>query len=438
MFAVGVLNSMIEEYPDFSALALEQRPWLHPRFQRLPDGMSELTFAGLYLFRAAHQYRVAQIGQEVLIITGRDAEPFFILPFQLPPGDILNALFDRYRTMKAVSSSQAEQLSRLGCRVWEDRDNVDYLYSREKLATLSGRRLHRKKNLVNLFLRNNVCTAKPLLEEYVGDAQRVLEQWRMQQETLAAANPPAAGRKLQSGSPGDYAAAKEALEHMEYLQLCGGVFYVDDEPVAYTLGEELARGRMFVVHFEKAVLNKKHAGIYQYVNDVVEVEAAEDHHENHKAGDQPVPLASRRGSAFCPRSTSSSSLSHVSIARASFLHPEPLPPAARVPNPPESPYAAGATRFIDFPFVDTYMPWSVPSQEKNVPISPCLTDRHQPPGTAPGRADENWACLAQRAFRQICRDALGFGRARVSCPRCGTMGRMPHATAERVCENPAQ
>jgi hypothetical protein len=119
------------------------------------------------------------------------------------------------------------------------------------LATLSGRKLHRKKNLVNLFLRNNRCVAKPLLEEYVGDALQILERWKAQQER-----------------PGDYAAAKEALENMEVLQLCGGIFYVDEEPVAYTLGEELVQGRMFVVHFEKAVLQKQYAGAYQYVNRV--------------------------------------------------------------------------------------------------------------------------------------------------------------------------
>ena len=240
---------MIEEYPEFSALSLEQRPVLHPRFQRLAEGMSELTFAGVYLFRTAHDYRISRAGEDVFVIAGTDAEPFFILPFELPPEETLNSLFERYHTMKAVSESQAEQLSRRGCRVWEDRDNFDYLYARENLATLSGRQLHRKKNLVNLFLRNNQCTARPLLAEYAGDAEAILERWKTQQE-----------------QPGDYAAAREAIENMETLQLCGEIFYVDGQAVAYVLGEEVAQGRMFVIHFEKAVLRKEYAGIYQYVN----------------------------------------------------------------------------------------------------------------------------------------------------------------------------
>ncbi len=239
---------MIVEYPEFSPLALDQRAQLHPLFQRLPEGMSELTFAGIYLFRDAHQYRIARLEEGLYVIAGKDAEPFFMLPFGLPREDILSGLFERYKAMKAVTPAQAEQLSRMGHRVWEDRDNFDYLYPRDKMADLSGRQLHKKKNLVNFFLRSNACVAQPLLEEYVGDALRVLDRWRQQQET-----------------PGDYAAAREALENMEYLQLCGGIFYIDEEPVAYTLGEEVAQGRVFAVHFEKAVLEERRKGVYQYV-----------------------------------------------------------------------------------------------------------------------------------------------------------------------------
>ncbi len=255
MPAAEALTPGIAEYPESSALALEQRPVLHPRFQRLAEGMSELTFAGIYLFRQTHQYQIAQIAEELFVILGRDGGPFFMLPFGLPRHELLNSLFEQYHTMKAVSAPQAEELTRMGYHVWEDRDSFDYLYSREKMASLSGRALHRKKNLVNLFLRNNAGVAKPLLAEYTGDALHILEQWR-QQETPHCA----------LAEPGDYAAAKEALENMEYLQLCGHIFYVGEEPVAYTLGEELAQGRMFVLHFEKAVLRKEYTGIYQYAN----------------------------------------------------------------------------------------------------------------------------------------------------------------------------
>ena len=50
------------------------------------------------------------------------------------------------------------------------------------------------------------------------------------------------------------------------LQLCGGIFYIDEKPVAYCLGEELALGTGFVIHFEKAVVEPQFKGIYQFIN----------------------------------------------------------------------------------------------------------------------------------------------------------------------------
>jgi hypothetical protein len=193
---------------------------------------------------------ISQLNDELLIMTGRNnEEPFFILPFELPDENLMKELFNRHGIMKCVSQSQAELLSKLDYFVYEDRDNFDYIYSREEMVNLTGRKFHKKKNLLNMFVKNNECQAKPLLEEYRDDALQILEQWNVQH------NP-----------PNDYSAAKEALEQMWPLQLCGGIFYIDAEPVAYCLGEELAQGSSFAIHFEKAVLKEEFKGIYQFIN----------------------------------------------------------------------------------------------------------------------------------------------------------------------------
>ncbi|UCG59290.1 MAG: DUF2156 domain-containing protein [Phycisphaerales bacterium] len=224
---------------------------MHERFKALPDGISEFTFASIYLFRDAHKYGISKLNQDSFVIVGRDADPFFMLPFGLPERTVLDDLFGSYNTMKCVAESQCEPLSDMGYHVVEDRDNFDYLYLRQDLVQLAGRKLHKKKNLINLFVRNHTCVAKPLLEDYTDDAMRILENWKHQRD-----------------DPGDYLAAKEALERMEQLQLCGGIFYVENEPVAYCLGEELALGKTFVIHFEKAVAKEEYKGVYQFINQV--------------------------------------------------------------------------------------------------------------------------------------------------------------------------
>ena len=243
---------MIAEYPNFSELSLELRSVLHPRFQSLPDGISEFTFANIYLFRHTHNYRVSRLSEGLFVIVGQDQDgktPFFMLPFGLPEKSTIANLFRSHTTIKAVSASQAESLSRLGYSLQEDRANFDYLYAREDLVNLTGRKFHRKKNQLNMFIRNYEYQGRPLLQEYIDDALRILDEW-----------------KNGHPGPGDYAAAKEALQKTEQLQLCGGIFYVDGQPVAYSLGEELAQGRSFVIHFEKAVRLTDYKGIYQFVN----------------------------------------------------------------------------------------------------------------------------------------------------------------------------
>jgi len=244
------LEAMIAEYPDSAEVSIDMRPALHPKFQSLADGISEFTFANIYLFRRAYSYRISMLENGLFVITGQDNEkPFFLLPFGLPDENIIRELFNNHHVMKAASEQQVEILATMGYSVFEDRDNFDYLYSREDLVNLTGRKFHKKKNLLNIFIRNNEYQAKPLLEEYRDDALQILERWNYQQD-----------------EPNDFLAAKEALEKMWPLQLCGGIFYIDRQPAAYCLGEELALGESFVIHFEKAVLEEGFKGVYQYIN----------------------------------------------------------------------------------------------------------------------------------------------------------------------------
>lgn len=238
----------IPSYPETCALTLELRPLLHDKLRSLPEGVSEFTFANLYLFRAAHNYRLTMLPENVPALHGRDGSlPFFMLPFGLPGNEILAGLFSDHKTLKCVTEGQKPQLEQLGYEVAEDRDNFDYLYRRCDLAELHGRKFSKKRNMVNAFINNYEYTGRPLLEEHIPEAIRILEQWREER-----------------GDEGDYTAAREALEQSWDLQLCGGIYYVDDRPAAYSLGEELANGTCFVVHFEKAVQGYK--GLYQFIN----------------------------------------------------------------------------------------------------------------------------------------------------------------------------
>lgn len=249
----------MDRYPKSSEITLDMRGELHTMLSALTDGLSEESFANLYLFGTRYGYRVSMIDDDILLITGKepsDGEPFFMLPVALPPKDLLDELFAEFKGVKSVSRRMASEFEALayGYRVTEDRDNFDYLYLRADLAEFSGRKFHKKKNRLKHFTANYHCEGRSLLAEYMDDALKVLDMWREE-------------REIGEGD-GDYLAARTALLEMEELQLCGDIYYIDSAPVAYTLGEELgARGDTFVTHFEKATVGKngRYKGLFQFV-----------------------------------------------------------------------------------------------------------------------------------------------------------------------------
>lgn len=218
----------------------------------LKDGISEFTLANLYLFRHTYDYKVARLPAGGLVVSGiKDCKTFFYSPCCLPDHKIFDELMKNFDYMKNLSESQAEkhriELEARGYIVHEDRDNFDYLYHRKDLAELTGRDYHKKRNLVNGFLSAYECVQVPLQSGNVKDALAVLDEWR-----------------ISKGVDGDYRAAREGLELFEQLGMEGSVFYISGVPVGWCLGESVAKGSTFAIHFEKALESYK--GIYQYIN----------------------------------------------------------------------------------------------------------------------------------------------------------------------------
>jgi hypothetical protein len=239
-------------YPNFVPLTLEAREEMHPRLSQLPDGVSEYTFANLFLFRHRYRYRVSRVLDKTLVISGENqGEKFFMTPCAVPGRGVLEALLATHDYWKGIPDSvlipNRERLEEWGIAIAEDRDNFDYLYLRSDLAELGGKKYHKKRNLVNQFVNSYAHEERPLTPELIPPALRVLDRWREDK-----------------GVEGDYPAARESLELFAVLGLRGALYSVNGEPAGWCLGEGLAAGRMFAIHFEKALDDYK--GIFQYMN----------------------------------------------------------------------------------------------------------------------------------------------------------------------------
>jgi len=133
-----------------------------------------------------------------------------------------------------------------------DRDNWDYVYLREKLATLSGRKYHGKKNHVNAFFKEYPdYVYEPITPANVEECIKFGEQWcERRAETDSTINC-------------EYCAIKQALNNMEVLGIKGGLIRINGQVEAFSFGEKINK-ETAVVHVEKA--NPNIRGLYTAIN----------------------------------------------------------------------------------------------------------------------------------------------------------------------------
>lgn len=233
------------------ALELSHRTLLHPILKAAGTTISEYSFANLFLFRKRHDYRVVS-RESLLFILGRSYDnQQYSMPLsdlrRLPSGALEDMLMDS-GFLFPIPEEWLSVLDRERYH-WINLDSdSDYIYPTERICTYRGNIMHSKKNLRNRFLGSYHHEEFPLTVERLPDAYQVLDVWQ------AESNLPK--------DDTDYFACREALEWMEELQLCGGIYYAGGQPAGFILGEELGR-EMFVIHFAKGLTGVK--GVYQFL-----------------------------------------------------------------------------------------------------------------------------------------------------------------------------
>jgi hypothetical protein len=137
--------------------------------------------------------------------------------------------------------------------VEQARGDWDYLYEIPELVELKGNRFHKKKNLLNQFLKKYDHTYLPLGPERIQAALAMQTDWCTwrdceNSQTLAAEN----------------AAIARVLQHWDKLEnITGGAIVCEDKLVAYTVAETIGDDTL-LIHFEKG--NPDYKGVYQAIN----------------------------------------------------------------------------------------------------------------------------------------------------------------------------
>ena len=183
-------------------------------------------------------YNIAEFREAVLSVKKRFDEQNVAFEIDLVPAHMLHIVEEAFPE---------------GIKAERDSDMDEYVYLKEKLITLSGRALHKKKNHMNYFLKTWQYEVRPVTremsEEVIDLLHRVHEDREYDEENR---------RSLAL----EETAIKEILSVIGRADVHSCAIYIEGKLEAFALGE-IMDGEIATEHFEKA--NDDYRGLYQVI-----------------------------------------------------------------------------------------------------------------------------------------------------------------------------
>lgn len=224
---------------------------------------TESSFANLFIWSDVYNTKYTVIDGMLCVFYNGDSD---VLKCIYPFGNgniksVIQSIRDNVYSgqnsfvMTAVCENDKATLERIfGDKVTfeYDRDSSEYVYLSESLSTLSGKKLHTKRNHINKFLSKYEYTYKELNSSVFDDCIQSAEGWM---------------NLKYDGDRGAYekelGTIKKAFKYFDELSLSGGTIYVGDKLVAFCVGEQL-NSDTAVVHIEKADID--YQGSFALIN----------------------------------------------------------------------------------------------------------------------------------------------------------------------------
>lgn len=246
----------------YRILTYEDYKWVSP-ILRAEDSMASTgCFGTLFLWAEVNGLTVARLGDRLLTHYSLK-DPFFGFP--VGTGDLvpsIEAMLNMANKsgypfmMKGVTLRQKILLENEfpGQFTYsEDRDNFDYIYRLDTMASLAGKKLQKRRNMCNRFMSAHAnCHLEVLENRHFPACMELMDHWMENH-----GNPADVSRE------GEEKALSRAFSNYEHLDLEGGVLVIDNRVVAFTIGE-LTGQSTFDIHFEKA--DKEFDGAFCMIN----------------------------------------------------------------------------------------------------------------------------------------------------------------------------
>lgn len=248
----------------FQRPELEDKEIIESHIHMQNSRSCEYTFANVYLWSRYYHTSYAVVCDMVVFMSRGEGDQ---VSFSFPMGaseklketlDTLMAWCEERAIpfrMHSVSPEQFDEIEKLypeRFSIEYNRDDADYVYEREHLANLSGKKYHGKKNHINKFLRLYPdWSYEKINKETAEECFQMALKWRNINEV-----------DLDEEKNAEMSVTMNSLRLYEELGLRGGLLRVNGQVVAFSLGEPM--GDTFVAHIEKAFPDIE--GAYTMIN----------------------------------------------------------------------------------------------------------------------------------------------------------------------------
>ena len=254
---------------DYQVIDLSQKDMMKSYFDLVDYKACEYSFMTLYMWQHIYNTHVME-KDDTMYVFGHDDKGYFsIVPVSKKKRwerDLieLEKIFQKcFNSAKIVMRAVPEEYAKFieeehpdRFNIYKERDAFDYVYDADKLRTLSGRKLHAKKNHFNSFLKEyeGRYQYKRLTEKsQFNDALDVMKRW-------------AENKTIDDTIEVESEMVEKIFKNYEQHKdtKIGGI-YIDGRLEAFTFADMLKED-MVCVHIEKA--NPEIRGLYPAINKI--------------------------------------------------------------------------------------------------------------------------------------------------------------------------
>lgn len=248
---------------NFKPLSIEDKDLFNNFLNPYTFSTCEYSFTNLYLWRKGCHIEYTVLNDTLIIKkTDFDHSSHFMQPIGYKKEDLKeivdelikykeeNNLDYLFKDAEEPFIQDLKEIYKDSLIIEEDRDNADYIYLKDDLVHLSGRKFHGKKNHYNAFKKKFDYKWVPLTEDIIEDCIKASKEWCHKNDCK--------GYVLY-----ELYGIQDLLKNMNKLDFIGMAVYVNNKISAFTIGEKVNKD-MAIIHIEKADSDIR--GLYAYIN----------------------------------------------------------------------------------------------------------------------------------------------------------------------------